>query len=151
MWGTLGAQGLDEVPLCPHCLHPARPDAHFCKRCMAPLSSFAAWGYLGTGTYEAIWSTAWIFWKAMTTTRPRRIHVIGVFLAFGAQLAATGVYLRAASHLPRFELSEAGGWMGLLFGGLLVLLWIYIAIAFMWRTWRNYAATPWRHADEVFE
>ena len=149
MWGTLGTRGLDEVPLCPHCLARLRPDAHFCKRCLAPVSSYASFGYFGQGNYEAIWSTAWIFHQAIVTPAPRRAHFLGVLLAFAPGLVSSAAWLSRGN----VAFPGAGGALGhwlvtpflVLFGG----LWVYIPLAFIWRAWRNLKRTP--PIEDLFE
>ena len=126
MWGTLGTCGFDERPLCLHCMAPLRPDAHFCKRCMAPVSSYASFGAFTQGNYEAIWSAGWIIWKAMTTPNPRRIHVLGVVLVFLPKVAGLLVFLPVLARG-----SEAGWFWPLLF-------WSVVGTIAIARTWQNY-------------
>lgn len=121
MWGTLGTQGYDERPLCPHCIHPLRPDAHFCKRCVAPVSSYASFGAFGDGNYEAIWSTAWILGQALTTPEPRLLHAWGVTLIFGPAVVGTLAFAQGGVYeMP---------------GMLVAAALLCIQVAFLWRVW----------------
>ena len=61
-------------PVCQHCLDPFREGVHFCPRCAAPLTTFAA-----TGGYEYIFSWAWAMGRAAHgPTRP--LHALGLAL-----------------------------------------------------------------------
>jgi len=75
-----------EKQLCMNCVSPNEPAAHFCVRCGAPLSSYAA-----TGPFESLFAEGHVYRQA--AERPRKlIVVLGICLIFGT-VALTGVFL----------------------------------------------------------
>ncbi len=148
IWGTLGTQGYDERPLCLHCLAPLRPDAHFCKRCMAPVSSYAGFGYFGQGNYEAIWSTAWILHQAIVTREPTKMHVWGVALVFGPGLLVMAFLL---VQIPLQSVGRGPVLLQLVVTYATTLISAFIAVMFIWRAWSNYVRGTQLFPDEVFD
>jgi len=75
---------LDEKQLCMNCVSPNEPAAHFCVKCGAPLSSYAA-----IGPFESLFAEGHIYRQA--AARPRKlIVVLGICLIFGT-MALVGV------------------------------------------------------------
>lgn len=73
-----------EQPVCLSCLQPNAIEDHFCRKCGAPLDSYAA-----TAPFEKIFAMGHSFRQA-TEGKPRLIVVIGVWLIF---LPALMIYL----------------------------------------------------------
>ena len=108
----------DEKQLCVSCVFPNDPEAHFCAKCGAPLSSYAA-----TGPFERIFAEGHVYRQA--AERPRSlIVVVGIWVIFGP-LALTGVVLVA----------RAGSGFALVLVGALLLIF---SIAMIAKTTRNY-------------
>ena len=75
-------QELGEQELCIECMAGNRPGSHFCCKCGAPLTSYAA-----TGPFESLFAEGHIYRKA--TDRPHRfIIVLGIWLIFGTMTSA---------------------------------------------------------------
>ena len=109
----------DEKQLCVSCVFPNDPEAHFCVKCGAPLSSYAA-----TGPFERIFAEGHVYRQA--AERPRSlIVVVGIWVIFGA-MALTGVVLVAAGRGSGFVLLVIGA---------LLLVFSIVMIA---KTTRNY-------------
>ncbi len=116
-----------EKQLCVSCLCPNEPEAHFCAKCGAPLTSYAA-----TGPFESLFAEGHVYRQA--TERPRRfIVVLGIWIIFGA-FALTGVVLVAVGR--------ADGFGRVLVGALLLALSLVIIA----KTTRNYFTG--RRSDE---
>jgi hypothetical protein len=66
-----------EQELCVQCLQPNTPGAHFCQKCGAPLTAYAA-----TGPFESLFAEGTACRRA--AEQPQRlIVVVGVWLIFG--------------------------------------------------------------------
>ena len=110
---------MDEKQLCVSCVFPNDPEAHFCAKCGAPLSSYAA-----TGPFERIFAEGHVYRQA--AERPRSlIVVVGIWVIFGP-LALMGVILLVTGRTSGFAL--------VLVGALLLIF----SIAMIAKTTRNY-------------
>jgi hypothetical protein len=109
----------DEKQLCVGCLFPNEPLAHFCVKCGAPLSSYAA-----TAPLESRFAEGYAFRAA--AERPRSlIVVLGVWLFFG-MLAFSGIGIFFLGHNLGIVLQIICGFIGA------------ISVALIWKTTRNY-------------
>jgi hypothetical protein len=139
------------VALCPSCLEPTRPNAHFCHTCLCPLT----W-YAGTGPLERVWAWPWIVWRAGRTPWPRPIH------AWGATLALLG-YALAPLVLVVQSVAQ-GGWvlstgadppwsvLAMLIYGVMLAILTASGLILIVRAWVNQErmrVDPW--ADDVDE
>jgi ribosomal protein L40E len=80
-----------ERQLCISCVAPNDPAAHFCVKCGAPLTSYAA-----TAPFEHLFAEGHVYRQA--AERPQRlIVVLGIWLIFGG-LALTGIGLLVMSR-----------------------------------------------------
>ena len=108
-----------EKQLCVTCMFPNEPQAHFCGKCGAPLTSYAA-----TGPFESLFAEGHVYRQA--AERPRSfIVVVGIWIIFGA-FGLTGFALAAAGRDRGFGF--------VVFGALLVAL----AVVVIAKTTRNY-------------
>ena len=106
-----------EKQLCLSCLSPNEPTAHFCAKCGAPLSSYAA-----TGPFESLLAEGHVYRSA--AERPRNgIVVIGMWLIFGTVGLVGGITLARDAEV------------GSSLTGAVMLL---VAVALLWRTTWNY-------------
>ncbi|MBA4148757.1 MAG: hypothetical protein H0X66_11640 [Verrucomicrobia bacterium] len=113
----------DAKPLCLSCLVPNELSAHFCAKCGAPLTSYAA-----TGPFEHLFAEGHVYRQA--TERPRSfIVVFGIWLIFGtmALTAAALVFM-----------SRENGVVSAAFGAFL----LPVSLIIIWKTTRNYLARP---------
>ncbi|MBI5385205.1 MAG: hypothetical protein HZA90_11035 [Verrucomicrobia bacterium] len=111
----------DEKQLCVSCMFPNEPSAHFCAKCGAPLSSYAA-----TGPFESLFAEGHVYRQA--AERPRSlIVVLGVWLIFG-MMALAGLVVA-------FMGRDMG--IGYTAFGALILA---ISVVLIWKTTRNYRA-----------
>lgn len=111
------AGDLDEKELCVSCLFPNDPLAHFCAKCGAPVTSYAA-----TAPFESIFAEGHVYRQA--ADRPRTLVVVlGIWLIFGP-LAFGGAAMLFAG-------SQAGM---VLFGAFI----LPISLAMIWKTTRSY-------------
>lgn len=109
----------EEKQLCVSCMFPNEPEAHFCAKCGAPLTSYAA-----TGPFESLFAEGHVYRQA--AERPRSfIVVLGIWIIFGA-LALTGIVLVAVGRNSGF---------GFVLVGALLLALSLVMIA---KTTRNY-------------
>jgi hypothetical protein len=107
----------EEKQLCVSCVFPNDPEAHFCAKCGAPLSSYAA-----TGPFERIFAEGHVYRQAVE--RPRRlIVVIGIWMIFGP-IGLTAVLLVASDGGPALVL--------------LAILMLAVSLAMIGKTTRNY-------------
>ena len=117
----------DEKQLCVSCVFPNDPEAHFCAKCGAPLSSYAA-----TGPFERIFAEGHAYRQA--AERPRSLIVVaGIWVIFGA-MALMGVILLATGRTSSFAF--------VLVGALLLI----VSIVMIAKTTRNYFTQ--RKSDE---
>ena len=67
----------DEKQLCIGCLFPNEQDVHFCAKCGAPMSSYAA-----TGPFESLFAEGHVYRQA--AEKPRSfVVVLGIWIIFG--------------------------------------------------------------------
>lgn len=110
-----------EKQLCPSCMFPNEPEAHFCAKCGAPLTSYAA-----TGPFESLFAEGHVYRQA--AERPRSlIVVLGIWIIFGA-FGLTGVVLVAVGRDSGFGFAVIGA------------LLIALALVMITKTTRNYFA-----------
>lgn len=113
------ADAADEKQLCLSCVFPNEPSAHFCSKCGAPLSSYAA-----TGPFEQLFAEGHIYRQA--AERPRRlIVVLGIWLIFG-MMGLTGFGVALAGRDMGFGFRALGGLM------------MAVSVVLVWKTTRNY-------------
>ena len=106
---------------------PNEPDAHFCAKCGAPLSSYAS-----TGPFESLFAEGAVYRAA--AERPRSLVVVfGIWLIFGL-VAVGGVFLTAIG-LTGLGPSIAGGIWSLIGVSLFA-----VGLTMIWKTTRNYLA-----------
>jgi len=78
---------LDEKKLCVSCMFPNDPDDHFCAKCGAPMTSYAA-----IGPFESLFAEGYVYRQAVE--RPRKfIVVLGMWLIFGTVAIVSTVLL----------------------------------------------------------
>ena len=126
------ASETEERGLCLQCLTENRPESHFCRKCGAPLSSFAA-----IGPFESVFAEGNVYRRA--AEQPRRlIVVLGMWLIFGiTALAGAGIAARNW---------DGGGTFGVLSGlGLLIISVILIGKTTM--NYRNRKVPEGEHND----
>ena len=88
--GSDDPQNAEEQELCSKCLAPNQPGSHFCCKCGAPLSSYAA-----TGPFESLFAEGHLYRRA--TEQPRNLVVVlGVWVIFGT-LALAGAAIAVIS------------------------------------------------------
>lgn len=117
----------DEKQLCIGCTFPNEPSAHFCAKCGAPLTSYAA-----TGPFEGRLAEGYVYRQA--AERPRSlIVVLGVWLIFGT-FAFSGIGICFIGQNLGSLLQIVCGLIGL------------ISVAVVWKTTRNYFSR--RKTDE---
>src|SRR5687768_12207851 len=104
-----------ETEICPQCMTENQPDSHFCAKCGAPLSSYAA-----TGPFESLFAEGHVYRQA--AERPRKlIVVLGVWLLFGTTaLAGLAMVLMAQDNRLGY----------IAFGAFIIPL----SIALIWKT-----------------
>ena len=109
----------EEKQLCINCMLPNGLSAHFCAKCGAPLTSYAA-----TGPFEHLFAEGHVYRQA--TERPQRfIVVLGIWLIFG-MLTLAGLALVALGR-------EAD-----LFQVVIGALFVAISLVMIVKTTRNY-------------
>lgn len=114
---------LPEVAICPDCMAPNHPAAHFCDKCNAPLSSHAAIDPIGQ-----IYSQGYIYRKAIRG-RTSLIMLIGMLLIFWPSVI---LLFLGPINLYR-SLTTPGQWSwsgfaGSLLSGLYVILGVAILV-----------------------
>ena len=111
----------EEKQLCVGCMAPNEPSAHFCVKCGAPLSSYAA-----TGPFESLFAEGHVYRQA--AERPQKLVVVlGVWLIFG-MMALAGLLLISIGRDTGFGYLVAGAFM------------LPISVMMIWKTTRNYMA-----------
>lgn len=99
-------------------MFPNEPEAHFCAKCGAPLTSYAA-----TGPFESLFAEGHVYRQA--AERPRSfIVVLGIWIIFGA-FALTGVFLVVGRD-------RGFGWV------LVGVLLLALSLVMIAKTTRNY-------------
>jgi ribosomal protein L40E len=113
-------QETEEQELCTQCLTSNRPDTNFCRKCGAPLSSYAA-----IGPYESLLAEGYVYRKA--SEQPQHlIVVLGIWVIFGFSALAGAFFV--------FINWNYGNLFSVLFGiGLLV-----VSVLLIGKTTRNY-------------
>ena len=112
-----------ESPLCLGCLAPNHSTAHFCAKCGAPMTSYAA-----ILPFERLFAEGHVYRQA--AEKPKNLFVVlGVWLIFGfaGLIGLAGVILGYGSEVS-----------SVLWGAFLFL----ISLAMIWRTTRSYLAQP---------
>jgi len=100
-------------------MFPNDPSAHFCKKCGAPLSSYAS-----TAPFEHIFAEGHAYRQA--AEQPRRlIVVLGIWVIFGTT---------ATAGIAFIALGKGGGFVRLLIGTCLIA----VSLTMIWKTTRNY-------------
>jgi hypothetical protein len=113
----------EEKLLCLSCMFPNDPSVHFCAKCGAPMTSYAA-----TGPFESLFAEGHAFRQA--AERPRRfVVVLGIWIIFG-MMALAGIVMLFIGR-------EVG--LQYLVVGALVLP---ISLVMIWKTTRSYFAKP---------
>ena len=115
---TSAPQESEESQLCLSCTAPNDPASHFCRKCGAPLSSYAS-----TGPFEHLFAEGAVYRQA--AERPRSlIVVVGVWLIFGISVLG-GLSLLVSGTSSLFFLVLGAGILA-------------ISVAMIWKTTRNY-------------
>ena len=110
-----------EKQLCVSCMFPNEPQAHFCTKCGAPLTSYAA-----TGPFESMFAEGHVYRQA--AERPHRfIVVLGIWLIFAA-IAFIGVVMIQAGVRFMFGFVVVGA------------ILISLSLMMIVKTTRNYFA-----------
>ncbi len=113
----------DEKQLCVSCMFPNEPAAHFCAKCGAPLTSYAA-----TGPFEHLFAEGHAYRQA--AERPRSfIVVLGIWLIFG-MMALAGAALLFIGREVGIEYIVVGAFL------------LPISLVMIWKTTRSYLARP---------
>ena len=79
--------------LCPNCLTPNDPKAHFCTNCATPMSSHAC-----IDPIASIWARG-DTWRKASSHPKKLIHLIGMWLLFGPTTLLFLSYLYSALTL----------------------------------------------------
>ncbi len=120
----------DEKKLCVGCMFPNDPDDHFCAKCGAPMTSYAA-----IGPFESLFAEGYVYRQAVD--RPRKfIVVLGVWLIFGMTAFVSSLVMFLARDMGSQDVFI------FVFGAFSVP----ISLVMIWKTTRNYVARP--QADE---
>ena len=113
----------EEKQLCLGCMFPNDPLAHFCAKCGAPMSSYAA-----TGPFESLFAEGHVYRQA--AERPRSlIVVLGIWILFG-MMALAGVTMLFIGPQVGLEYVVVGVFV------------LPISLVIIWRTTRSYLARP---------
>jgi hypothetical protein len=127
-----GKPPIEDIPLCPSCLTPAKLHQHFCMNCWTPLTSHAEIDPLGQ-----VYAIGDIYWKlAHGPSKP--IAIIGLCVIGGPTLLASLAMTIAFAYVLLFV--ERRSWIGngeyaiellsLMGGGLLSMGVLYVVTAF---------------------
>ena len=114
-------------PLCVGCLTPHEPGGNFCRRCGAPLTSYAA-----TGFFESTLAEGHVYRRAAENPR-HWIVLVGVWVLFG--FAAVGGIILLGVGLV---MGHRQGIEDFLMGAFL----LPVSLAMIAKTTRNYFARP---------
>jgi len=97
---TSDSEPHEELHLCISCLASNEPEAHFCKKCGAPLDSYSA-----TAPFERTLAQGFAF-RAAVTGKPKLIVVIGMWILFFPPVCAAifGLYAAMIGQAPVFSL-----------------------------------------------
>src|SRR5262245_45064273 len=112
-----------EKQLCVSCMFPNEPEAHFCAKCGAPMTPYAA-----TGPFESVFAEGHVYRQA--AERPRSlIVVLGIWLIFGF-MALAGAGLIFIGRDVGIEYVIAGAFF------------LPVSLIIIWKTTRNYFTRP---------
>jgi hypothetical protein len=110
-----------EKQLCTSCCFPNDPSAHFCAKCGAPLTPYAA-----IGPFESVFAQGFVFRQA--AERPRSFVVVaGIWIIFSLMLL---------SGIAVLVYGGDSGYYDTAFGAFLVV----VSAVIIWKTTRNYLA-----------
>jgi hypothetical protein len=113
----------DEKQLCVGCMFPNEPSVHFCAKCGAPMSSYAA-----TGPFESLFAEGHVYRQA--SERPRSfVVVLGIWIIFGIMVMG-GVALLFIGREAGLQYVVAGAFL------------LPISLVMIWKTTRNYFNRP---------
>ena len=113
----------NEKQLCVSCIFPNEPAVHFCAKCGAPMSSYAA-----TGPFESLFAEGHVYRQA--AERPRSfVVVLGIWLIFG-MMALVGVALLFIGREVGIQYVVVGAFL------------LPISVVMIWKTTRSYLARP---------
>ena len=111
----------EEKALCTSCMAPNEPSAHFCAKCGAPMSPYAA-----TGPFESVFAEGHVYRQA--AEKPRSlIVVLGIWLVFG-MIAVGGAMMLFLGREDGIEYVIMGAFL------------LPVALVMIWKTTRNYLA-----------
>ena len=118
--------------LCPNCLTPNDPQAHFCTNCATPMSSHAC-----IDPIASIWARGDIWRKA--SLHPRRpMHVFGMWLLFAPTVLSTLAMSLEVLSQGLWDFSNTSLLAGYFAGILIVAGQACLYSAILWKTTRNY-------------
>ena len=117
----------EELMVCPGCIEPNLPTAHFCKVCQAPLSFFSV-----VAPLERVYAWGWVVNRIVT--RPLGLReLLAAWLFFGTSV----IMLPLSSIMLSLHLGEPGS-----AGGVGAFLWVastwLLYVALLWRTHLNH-------------
>lgn len=109
----------EEKALCVSCMAPNEASAHFCVKCGAPMSSYAA-----TGPFESVFAEGHVYRQA--AERPRSlIVVLGIWLIFG-MIAVGGAMMLFLGRETGLEYMIMGAFL------------LPVSLVMIWKTTKNY-------------
>ncbi len=121
-----------ENALCSACLEGNPPGEHFCRKCGAPLSSYAT-----TAPLEQIYSLGWMYRRALSQpTRP--IVLLGIWLIIGP------IFLWAVRHIVW---PDGRFWPN----AIIAVFWTGLSGAILYRITKNYVVERNRDANDGVE
>ena len=113
----------DEKQLCVSCMFPNEPAAHFCAKCGAPMTSYAA-----TGPFESLLAEGHVYRQA--SERPRSfVVVLGIWIIFGS-MALAGAALLFIGRDMGLQYVIAGAFF------------LPVSLVMIWKTTRSYFTRP---------
>jgi len=130
-----------ERALCLACLESNTPNAHFCRKCGAPLSSYAT-----TAPLEHIYALGWMYRTALS--KPARpIVLLGVWLILGPTFLWTVFAVGWTAYF--WAVSEVAwpgrdDWMSTI----LWLSWAGISGLILWRITKTYVVDRMCHGKD---
>jgi hypothetical protein len=112
-----------EKQLCVSCMVPNEPEAHFCAKCGAPMSSYAA-----TGPFESLFAEGYVYRQATERSRSF-VVVLGIWFIFG-MMAIAGVTMLFIGREVGLEYVVVGAFV------------LPISLIIIWKTTRSYFTRP---------
>lgn len=113
----------DEKQLCVSCLFPNEPLIHFCAKCGAPMTSYAA-----TGPFESLFAEGHVYRQA--TEKPHNfVVVLGIWFIFG---------MMAIAAIALLFMGREAGLQYVIVGACL----LPISLVIIWKTTRSYLTRP---------